>query len=170
MMREHTLLVAGHIVRILTLAVAGVMFLSAPAWAQVFKCVEERSGKVVFSDVPCHGKTSGRAVDATPNTIDASGSREQALRREVQELRERMGNYESASKAGRSPSDQQSPRIDSRACEQARRSYDIEAGAFKQNKAAIEAKRSAMYGACGMREPTRIEINNEYRARGYRRP
>ncbi|WP_420094145.1 hypothetical protein [Parazoarcus communis] len=125
--------------------------------------MEDGSGKIVFSDVPCHGKTSGRPVDASPNTIDASGSREQALRREVQELRERMNKYESASQASRSPSDQQSPRIDSRACEQARRSYDIEAGSLMQNRAAIEAKRSAMYGACGMREPTRIEIRNEYR-------
>lgn len=147
--------------RAFALAASAILF-SSFADAQVFKCVEERTGKISFSDVPCHGKDSGRVVDASPNTVDSSGSREQALRREVMELRDRMNRYESASQASSTASSEQSSRIDTRACEQARRSYDIEAGSMTSNKATVEAKRSAMYGACGMQEPTRIEITNKY--------
>ena len=32
------------------------------------------------------------------------------------------------------------------------------AGALKENDAAIEYKRAAMYGACGLREPDRVEV------------
>ncbi len=53
------------------------------------------------------------------------------------------------------------------ACQQATRSYDIEAKSGKQNEAAIEMKRSAMYIACGVREPEKVDIRIDNRHQRY---
>lgn len=131
---------------------------SAVAQGQVFKCADDRTGKISYSNVPCHGTNSGREIRVQENSLDTSGAREQAMRRELNELRSRVQAMEQAPAA-------QPPvanRMDSEECRQARRSYDIEAGSMTRNKSTVEAKRSAMYGACGMREPDRVEINNRY--------
>lgn len=131
--------------------------------AQVYKCVEDKTGRISFSDIPCHGKTSGSHIDATPNTLDYSGSREQALKSEVQTLREKLREQDSRvnrETVGRTQADLQAARIDTKACEDARWYYESESRTNPNNKAAIEAKRAAMYGACGMKEPDRVEVIN----------
>lgn len=52
----------------------------APPWvsAQVYKCIEERTGKVTYSQTRCHGNTSGRQINVRENSLDTSGIREQA--------------------------------------------------------------------------------------------
>ncbi|NMG71169.1 DUF4124 domain-containing protein [Parazoarcus communis] len=143
-------------------AIATHFALAAPlAQAQVYKCLDQKTGETAYSDIPCSISARTQAVNTEPNVIDASGSREQALKKEIDALRDELRVHKSsASASNRSQADLQAERIDSRACEQARRSYDIEAGSLKQNKAAIESKRAAMYGACGMQEPDKVEINN----------
>lgn len=122
----------------------------------VFRCVEDRTGKISYSNVPCHGTNSGREISVRENSLDTSGAREQALRRELNDLRSRVQAMEQAPAAPAPVAN----RMDSEECRQARRSYDIEAGSMTQTKSTVEAKRSAMYGACGMREPDRVEITN----------
>ncbi|MDO9597010.1 MAG: DUF4124 domain-containing protein [Azoarcus sp.] len=143
---------------------------STSADAQVYKCKEDSTGKVTFSDVPCHGKNAGGSVNLHENTLDTSGSREQALKREIRDLQERMDSYEAAgssrSQYGRTESDLQAERADSHACKQAKWSLDIEAGSMTRNKASVASKEAAMRSACGMREPDRVEIHNEYGRRG----
>lgn len=151
-----------------TLALLAVISLAGPAHAQVYKCKENGSGKITYSDVPCHGGNTGRDVDVRDNTLDTSGSREQALRREVRELQERMDTYESragSSQYGRTQADLQAERADSVACERARRSLEIEAGSMTRNKATVASREAAMRSACGLREPDRVEIHNDYRGR-----
>lgn len=148
-----------------TLALLAVVSLTGSAQAQVYKCKEDRSGKITYSDVPCHGKNTGRDIEVLDNTLDTSGSREQALRREVRELQERMDGYESRagrSQYGRTQADLQAERADSVACERARRSLEIEAGSMTRNRSTVASKEAAMRSACGLREPDRVEIHNEY--------
>lgn len=77
-------------------ALAAITALNAtPADAQVFRCKDERTGRIAYSDIPCSGSTAGGAVNIQQNTLDTSGSREQAMRLEVQQLRQRMESYES---------------------------------------------------------------------------
>lgn len=54
---------------------------------------------------------------------------------------------------------QQPDRIDRAACEKARRDYDVAVSSITYSKAARQAKREQMYGACGMREPDKTNIN-----------
>lgn len=131
------------------------------AWAQIYKCVDPATGRSNFSDKPCQGQEVGGGVRVRPNTLDTSGSREQIYKDQIQDLQTRMNSMERQAaqpQYGRTQPDIQAERIDSRACEQARRSYDNEAGSIKRDAAAIQAKRSAMYGACGMREPDQTII------------
>lgn len=54
----------------------------------------------------------------------------------------------------------QSEMASSSECQQAKRSYEIEAGAYNPKKEFLNAKKRVMYSACGMREPDSIDINN----------
>lgn len=142
--------------------------------ARVYRC-EEASGSVRFSDVPCASGEAGAEYEVKPNTVDSSGSREQVLKRQVQSLQEQLDQQQAAppAAAGRSQPDLQAERIDNAACEQAARAYESEAGSMFGDKASVEAKRVAMYGACGMREPDKVEINvnnsvNNHFDRAYR--
>lgn len=154
--------------RLFALALLAMICFSATAHAQVYKCKEDGSGKITYSDVPCHGKNTGRDVAVRDNTLDTSGSREQALRREVRELQERMDSYDSRagrSQYGRTQADLQGERADSVACERAKRSLEIEAGSMTRNRSTVASKEAAMRSACGLREPDRIEIHNEHHGR-----
>lgn len=131
------------------------------ASAQIYRCVDPANGHTSFTDQPCPpGQAAAEIAVPEPNTVDSSGAREQALLREMEALRERMRAAEEA-RVQRPEADLQAERVDSFACSQAQRAYELEAGALKQNEAAIEAKRAAMYGACGLREPDRVEIEQK---------
>lgn len=54
----------------------------------------------------------------------------------------------------------QAAQASSEECKQAKRSYELEAGAIKQEKESIDAKKRFMYSACGMSEPNSINLNN----------
>lgn len=144
------------------LSIALLWLIALPANAQVFKCVDAATGKLAYSDTPCKKGSTGGVERIQNNTIDSSGSREQALRRELQEMQRRMDSLENKRDQptyGRTESDLQAERADSRECEQAKRSYDIEAGSMTRSRSTVAAKESAMRSACGMREPDRTTIN-----------
>lgn len=150
----------------LTALCAALLLASLSAHAQVYKCREDGTGKVTYSDAPCHGRHSGQYLDLKDNTLDTSGSREQAMRSQMRDMQgqidrlERRGTPQQP--VGRTQADLQAERADSTACERARRSLEIEAGSMTRNKATVESKEAAMRSACGLREPDRVEINNRY--------
>lgn len=141
-------------------------FIAAPATAQVYRCTDDTTGKVIYADTPCQRSAAGGVVPIEQNTLDTSGSREQALKLEIKALRQRVDALESGAAApryGRTESDLHAERADSFACQQAKRSLDIEAGSGTSTRASVEAKAAAMRIACGVREPDRVEINTHDR-------
>lgn len=64
----------GHAIK-RAATVAGLCVVCSSAPAQVFKC--ERDGSTVYQQQPCEGRP-GKEIDATPNSMDAAGSRQRA--------------------------------------------------------------------------------------------
>ena len=132
--------------------------------AQIFKC-QNAMGKIEFSDAPCNSAHTTSKIRAQPNSLDSSGSRELSLRLENEKLREQLSQQPNKLANGVAPQrtqpDLQSERIDTIACERAKRDYEITASAssYSDKPAIVEAKRSMMYGACGMREPNKDTTN-----------
>ena len=150
---------------------------AAPAAAQVYKC--QSGDSVVYSDAPC--KSGAQTVTDIQTRIPAAGStapsltqrmdeavrsaiaagelqRAQALATTVQHQawivaaqRERTTSF------GRTEADLSAERGDSQACQQAIRSLELEASSPFDEPEALNAKRSIMRAACGIREP--VEIN-----------
>lgn len=112
----------------------------APAAAQVFKCVDDKTGQVSFSDTRCDTRSSGGRVQVKPNTLDTSGSREQISRRQARE-RQDQGDAE----GGFGPFAARS----SLECEQAKREYENEAGSIYRDPGVTQARRRYMEVACG---------------------
>lgn len=128
--------------------------------ARVHRC-EDASGAVRFSDVPCVRGEVGAEYEVRPNTIDTSGAREQILKRQVQSLQDQLEQQRMTRSGvdGQTRPDLQTERVDPAACERAARAYEDEAGSMFSDKGSVEARRAAMVGACGMREPDKVEIN-----------
>jgi|GEM_PF-2474172 len=135
---------------------------------QVFKCTNA-AGKIEFSDAPCHGSRTVEKVRAQANTLDLSGSRELQLRKDIEQLREQLKDQQQkaiptgALAPQRMQPDLQAERIDTLACERARRDYEVTASSTSNSQTIVEAKRSIMYGTCGMREPNKNSITIENR-------
>lgn len=135
-----------------------INLLPQQGFAQYFKCTTS-TGKIEFSDQPCRSDARRDVINPKANTVDTSGEREQMMKQEINELKQRIeqaerhNSYQQQPNYGRTGSDLQAERIDSRACEAAKRNYEIVAGRSAKDEASISASRSAMYGACGMREP-----------------
>lgn len=137
---------------------------------QLYKC-QSANGKIEFTDAPCSGSRTSEKFNARDNSIDTSGSRELSLRLENEQLRQQLreqqkSNTTAPSAPQRTQADLQAERIDVLACERAKRDYEVTANSRSSGEAIIEAKRSMMYGTCGMREPdkntttvnTRIQV------------
>ncbi len=159
------------------LSIGMVFFMSllpCQGFAQYFKCTTS-TGKIEFSDKPCRSDTRREIINPRENTVDTSGQREQMMKQEINDLRqrveqsERQNSYRQQPSHGRSEADLQAERIDSRACEAAKRNYEIVAGRSAKDEASINASRSAMYGACGMREPD-VTIIKQERSRDFPQP
>lgn len=126
-------------------------------WAQVYKCTGA-TGQVVFSDQPCGSGQRRELLTPRDNSLDTTGEREQALKNEIRELRNRLDKADtapaSAQNTSRAENDTKPDRTDSSACEEARNRFEIAAGAANPNVATLQARRSLMHAACGLPEPT----------------
>lgn len=141
------------------------------AQQQVFRCINA-AGKIAFSDSPCGGATTGGRIAVQENSLDFSGSRESQLRRENEQLKEQLRDqHRLATSNGNAPQrtqpDLQAERIDSIACERAKRDYEVTASSTANSSAVIESKRSIMYGTCGMREPNKSTVNVDTRVNNF---
>lgn len=135
----------------------------------VFKCLNS-TGKIEFSDAPCQGARPGVRVQAQGNSIDSSGSRELQLRFENEQLKERLLDQErraASSKGPRTQQDLQAERVDSFACEKAKRDYEVTANSNSSSPSIVQAKRSMMFGTCGMREPDNNSVNVDTRVNNF---
>ena len=126
----------------------------------VFKCLNS-AGKIEFSDAPCQGARAGARVQAQGNSIDSSGSRELQLRFENEQLKERLLDQERRAAASKAD------RVDSFACEKAKRDYEVTANSNSSNPSIVQAKRSMMYGTCGLREPDNNSVNVDTRINNF---
>jgi len=117
----------------------------------VYRC-QSPSGQVLFSDEPCPAGSRVERVNVQPNSIDASG--------------DRARGWSSSPPAPAAAPPRETVRSDtadaaaadrsqSFACRQAQRDYEVTASSTANPPALIEAKRSAMFAACGLREPDR---------------
>lgn len=122
--------------------------LAGAAHAQVYKCKEDGTGKITFSDVPCHGKNAGHAVDVRPtNQFDGSGLRQEAERERWQEQARRYSSSGSGSIGDGDARRRSSNSSRDSTCEQ-----------MLREPANSRAKRAALAAACGSSAP---EIRDE---------
>ena len=145
------------------LASAGpLIFVSGVQAAEVFRCTAA-SGKVEFTDAPCGTSQKSAVVEARPNSLDNSAVREQLLKIENRSLQDKLA----APQPVPATSLQGQPefaRSDTAACRSAKRDVEVAATSVENNKALIRTRQSAMYVACGVREPdkqiTNINVGN----------
>lgn len=77
------------------------LLISGSSFAQVYKCVRP-DGKIEFSNLACPTDASASRVNTKPNSVDMSGSREQAQKAENSRLREQLAEQERAQQLDRS--------------------------------------------------------------------
>ena len=122
----------------------------------MFRC-SNTQGQLAYSDKPCHQDSKMEQVSTRVNSLDTAGAREQALKEENQQLREQLKSNTSERRqknlVNHPQQDSSSAKIDAFACEKAKRDYEVAASSIDPNKATLKARRSVMYGTCGMREP-----------------
>lgn len=130
----------------------------APAQAQqVYRC-EQPDGRVAYSDAPCPRSARQAQVDVAPNTVDTSADREQMLKQENERLRDQLRREQAAASRPQPVVVQSGPpadRVNTPECRKAQEAYETSASAMTNTEAFIEAKRSAMFAACGLAEPDR---------------
>lgn len=119
--------------------------LALPVHAGVYKCVENGTGKVTYSDVPCHGKDSGGYVEVEPSSGRAAGEATSVYRGVRPYAYGSQLDYGVGSVRMRG-----GIAVDPRACEEAARVYELEAGSAKRDPFALATKRSIMLTACGI--------------------
>lgn len=167
-LREGTAMQASHLQRCFSVLMAllfpaGFMLVSgASQGAEVFKCTNA-SGMVEFTDAPCGTNRKSMVVEARPNTLDNSAVREQLLKSENRSLQEKLAATQPAP-ATPLQGQTEFARNDTPACRSAQRDAEIAATSIENNKQLIRARRSAMYVACGVREPdkqiTNVNVDN----------
>ncbi|GAB3542865.1 hypothetical protein GCM10027343_15570 [Noviherbaspirillum agri] len=154
------------------------------AGAQVYKCKDEK-GSTIYSDNPCTSNGNQTRTDIPTSSTLPPVSTESPLSRQLDNaVRRAISNGDlnhaeslamtaqhwewiaSAKKdrqprpvLGRTEADLSSEKGGSFACQQAKRDYEFEAGSYKQVQNSIDAKRSIMHAACGIKEPTQIKID-----------
>ncbi len=141
----------------------GLLFfsISPSVQAEVYKCSTD-SGKIEFSDSPCPNNSKGGKILVKPNSLDTSATREQNLRDQNQKLQEKLNSNSVNSQQMTRTTDPSL--MDSYGCKQAKRDYEVTASSIDKDPAMLQMRSSAMYAACGIREPdrkiTNIKIEN----------
>ncbi len=135
-------------------------------YGETYKC-RHSSGHVEFTDKPCPDKSVTESISPTVFPTDQSGVAGQTnnQNKHMGTLGQRADEARARVMAAGTPKQMTSAEIQaeqasSQGCTSAKRSYEIEAGSFKQNKESIDASKRFMYSACGMTEPNSINLNN----------
>lgn len=170
----------------LLMPIVALLLLSAPAHAQVYKCISEDNG-VVYSDSPCNASDSQTLTGiSTENTNAAPAlahkppvilqldtavksaiavndmARAEALattREHWEWIAEARKNTSQVARA------EAGDPATSQECQQAKSELDHEAGRPFPDPEVLQAKRSLMYASCGLSEP--LEVVTEAPAVGF---
>ena len=146
-----------------------ILALTAPAHAQILKCVDVR-GNVEFSNQSCQPGWKRQELAIKENTVTSLGAREQALLEENKRLKDQLQSTRSDAGAGSAAAanpapalvlteaDFQAQRQRSSACDDAARRYEIAAGSIAPQTELIAARRSTMFAICGIREPDTVQV------------
>lgn len=156
----------------------------ANAYAEIYKCRNDKGG-TEFSDKPCrvgsvtvsisenlypstqssfqpqtnspnaYQSTLDHMVDEAIGTGDLRRAKELAL---TSDHWEKIRLAETPTQ--KSDAELKIQQANSDECSQAKRSYQLEAGAIRQNESLINSKKRLMYSACGMAEPNSVNIRN----------
>ena len=125
---------------------------ASPLPAQtVYRC-QSPSGQVLFSDEPCPAGSRVERVNVQPNSIETSADRARTLSSALPPSGVPLPREVTRSDAADAAV---ADRSQSFACRQAQRDYEVTASSTANPPALIEAKRSAMFAVCGLREPDR---------------
>lgn len=125
------------------------------AQAQVFKCKDDRTGQIAYSQTPCHGSTSGGQVKIQENSMDTSGEMAQAARlsakrlREDQEREAARAEYVARLRAERSASERAERAEVARECTEVSKRYDEAKSRMAPSEQMLKLK-NARRAACGM--------------------
>ncbi|MDP2229938.1 DUF4124 domain-containing protein [Methylotenera sp.] len=157
------------------------------SYAEVYKCKDSHN-KTIYSDKPCsiglgskldintNSPQNSQPVEKSPviRQLDASvaGAIAQGDLSRAESLAVTKEQWESIATAkrinqenqnkidvGRTEADLSAEKGNSFDCQQAKRSYELDASDRYANESKIKARQSMMRQACGMKEP--IEINNK---------
>ncbi|GHT81381.1 hypothetical protein AGMMS49960_17660 [Betaproteobacteria bacterium] len=121
------------------------LMLAGHADAQVFKCKDDKTGKIIYSGTPCPTTTTGNAIHIQSNTIETDDADRERLNQQIRTHSERNAPQQRAVEQVSS-----SDYASKEACKQAQRSYELEAGSIKKDKSAIAAKKVAYQKACSL--------------------
>ncbi len=154
--------------RLRFLLVPLLALLALAAQGQVLKCVGPK-GQVEFSNQSCQKGWTRQELAIKENTVSQSGAREQALLLENERLKAQLEQAKTAPTSAATASasagaqtlteaDLAAQRLKSPACEDAARRYEIAAGSIAPVADLIAARRSAMFAACGIREPDSVSV------------
>lgn len=125
---------------------------------QAYKCTSV-SGRIQYTDAPCARSDSASKVSIQPNTLGTVDPRhnlphhDAALVDGRRRVAQRDAPAPPAVPHATAVDEPSLARIDSVACQRAKRDYDVTASSSANSHAIIAAKRSMMFGACGQREP-----------------
>lgn len=126
--------------------------LTPPAQAQVFKCKDDRTGQIAYSQTPCHGSASGGRVKIQENSMDTSGEMAQAARLSAKRMREdrerevARAEYVARLRAERTASERAET---ARECADVSRRYD-EAKNRQASPDQMQKLKNTRRAACGM--------------------
>jgi len=158
----------GRILLAAAIAAVAALPLNNAVGAEVYKCTNA-AGRIEFTDAPCGTARTSAVVDARPNSLDNSAVREQLLKIENRSLQEKLAERQAVPATGLQEQADAS-RADSSACRSAKRDVEVAATSIENKRALIRARQTAMYSACGLREPDKQVTNvNVGGSRGDRR-
>lgn len=129
-------------------------------FAEVYRCVDE-AGKVKYSDTRCSAGSQTEQLEIQTNTYDGSPDREAVARTK---------SAPSKTKKIQTPQPEQPEAepvslINSAACQDAMRSYEIAAGSFKKDAEEIASKNWEAEIKCGITPGTKAGKVNAKRSR-----
>lgn len=139
--------------------VCAALGLGTHAMAQHASKCTSASGNIQYTDAPCARSDTASKVSIQPNALGTVDPRDRLLRHDAAPIdgQRRIAQQDAAPPPAVAhatvDAEPSLARIDSVACQRARRDYEVTASSSANTRAIIDAKRSMMYGACGQREP-----------------
>jgi len=146
--------------RAITLVAFGLLTAAAAQAQQFYRCTDS-AGKVTLSDKVCDsGAADASRFVLKPNTLDSSEGRAQDLRQVNEPLQNRQQDAAQGQQFGRTAADLQAERSNSYECRRATKDFETTSSSVTSGGRGNQAAEQAMRVACGMREPSQVNVYN----------